>query len=137
MFLVVATRCREDAVRNSPSLLVPQLKLSLSSCQIVVAFAENDSPEFRRQSVEYYNVSVAHGQYTLLIYVIFKVVLSILFVGYTRKYDFCSGKQTETFTPKLVGHDLSGNSTNTINVNGTRTRTLISGGTNGALHERK
>ncbi|XP_016890581.1 kynurenine formamidase isoform X2 [Cynoglossus semilaevis] len=45
----------EDAVRNSPSLLVPQLKLSLSSCQIVVAFAENDSPEFRRQSVEYYN----------------------------------------------------------------------------------
>ncbi|XP_029353219.1 kynurenine formamidase isoform X1 [Echeneis naucrates] len=44
----------EVAVRNSPSKLVPQLKLSSSSCHIVVAVAENDSPEFRKQSEEYY-----------------------------------------------------------------------------------
>nr|XP_019960483.1 PREDICTED: kynurenine formamidase [Paralichthys olivaceus] len=47
----------EVAVRNSPSKLVPQLKLSSSSCHIVVAVAENDSPEFRKQSEEYYKVS--------------------------------------------------------------------------------
>lgn len=48
---------REVAVRNSPSNLVPQLKLSSSSCHIVVAVAQNDSPEFRKQSEEYYKVS--------------------------------------------------------------------------------
>lgn len=53
----VSTVCREVAVRNSPSKLVPQLKLSSCSCQIVVAVAENDSPEFRKQSEEFYKVS--------------------------------------------------------------------------------
>ncbi|MEQ2198799.1 hypothetical protein XENOCAPTIV_018577, partial [Xenoophorus captivus] len=48
---------REVAVRNSPSQLVPQLKQSSSGCQIVVAVAQNDSPEFRKQSEEYYKVS--------------------------------------------------------------------------------
>ncbi|KAA8595167.1 hypothetical protein FQN60_012302 [Etheostoma spectabile] len=52
---------REVAVRNSPSKLVPQLKLSFSSCHIVVAVAENDSPEFRRQSEEYYKTLKASG----------------------------------------------------------------------------
>lgn len=54
---------REVAVRNSPSKLVPQLKLSFSSCHIVVAVAENDSPEFRKQSEEYYKVSAADRAY--------------------------------------------------------------------------
>lgn len=48
---------REVALRNSPSKLVPQLKISSSSCHIIVAVAENDSPEFRKQSEEYYKVS--------------------------------------------------------------------------------
>lgn len=51
---------REVAVRNSPSKLVPQLKLSSTSCHITVAVAENDSPEFRKQSEEYYKVSAAN-----------------------------------------------------------------------------
>ncbi|KAM4583876.1 kynurenine formamidase isoform 3-T3 [Odontesthes bonariensis] len=51
----------EVAVRNSPSKLVPQLKLSSSSCQIVVAVAENDSPEFRKQSEEYCKTLEASG----------------------------------------------------------------------------
>ncbi|XP_045904424.1 kynurenine formamidase isoform X2 [Micropterus dolomieu] len=51
----------EVAVRNSPSKLVPQLKLSFSSCHIVVAVAENDSPEFRKQSEEYYKTLEASG----------------------------------------------------------------------------
>ncbi|XP_055773606.1 kynurenine formamidase-like isoform X2 [Salvelinus fontinalis] len=44
----------EVALRNSPSQLVPQLKLSSSDCDIVVAVAQNDSPEFRKQSEDYY-----------------------------------------------------------------------------------
>uniref|UniRef100_A0A4W5QKU4 Kynurenine formamidase n=1 Tax=Hucho hucho TaxID=62062 RepID=A0A4W5QKU4_9TELE len=44
----------EVALRNSPSQLVPQLKLSSSNCDIVVAMAQNDSPEFRKQSEDYY-----------------------------------------------------------------------------------
>lgn len=56
---------REVAVRNSPSKLVPQLKLSSSSCHIVVAVAENDSPEFRKQSEEYYKVSATDRAWTL------------------------------------------------------------------------
>ncbi|XP_029601045.1 kynurenine formamidase isoform X1 [Salmo salar] len=44
----------EVALRNSPSQLVPQLKLSSSNCDIVVAVAQNDSPEFRKQSEDYY-----------------------------------------------------------------------------------
>uniref|UniRef100_A0A8C2ZR31 Arylformamidase n=1 Tax=Cyclopterus lumpus TaxID=8103 RepID=A0A8C2ZR31_CYCLU len=51
----------EVGVRNSPSKLVPQLKLSSSSCQIIVAVAENDSPEFRKQSEEYYKTLEASG----------------------------------------------------------------------------
>ncbi|XP_070965637.1 kynurenine formamidase isoform X1 [Oncorhynchus clarkii lewisi] len=45
---------REVALRNSPSQLVPQLKLSSSNCDIVVAVAQKDSPEFRKQSQDYY-----------------------------------------------------------------------------------
>lgn len=48
---------RAVAARNSPSQLVSQLQLSSPSCQIIVAVAENDSPEFRKQSEEYYTVS--------------------------------------------------------------------------------
>ncbi|XP_047220456.1 kynurenine formamidase [Girardinichthys multiradiatus] len=51
----------EVAVRNSPSQLVPQLKQSSSGCQIVVAVAQNDSPEFRKQSEEYYKALEAAG----------------------------------------------------------------------------
>lgn len=48
-------------MRNSPSQLVPQLKLSSSSCHIIVAVAENDTPEFRKQSEEYYKTLEASG----------------------------------------------------------------------------
>ncbi|KAM8842750.1 kynurenine formamidase [Synchiropus picturatus] len=49
------------ALRNSPSSLVPQLKLSSSDCQIVVAVAQNDSPEFRKQSEDYFKALQASG----------------------------------------------------------------------------
>ena len=48
---------REVALRNSPSELVSQLKLSSSGCQIIMAVAENDTPEFHKQSDEYFKVS--------------------------------------------------------------------------------
>lgn len=48
--------CREVALRNSPSCLVSQLKTSSSDCDIVVAVAQNDSPEFRKQSGDYFKV---------------------------------------------------------------------------------
>uniref|UniRef100_A0A3B3THT5 Arylformamidase n=1 Tax=Poecilia latipinna TaxID=48699 RepID=A0A3B3THT5_9TELE len=51
----------EVAVRNSPSQLVPHLKRSSSGCRIVVAIAQNDSPEFRKQSEEYYKTLEAAG----------------------------------------------------------------------------
>lgn len=44
----------EVAIRNSPSQLVRQLKDSSSNCDIVVAVAQNDSPEFRKQSEDYF-----------------------------------------------------------------------------------
>ncbi|XP_051529329.1 kynurenine formamidase isoform X1 [Myxocyprinus asiaticus] len=44
----------EVALRNSPSRLLSQLQLSSSSCHIVIAVAQNDSPEFRKQSEEYF-----------------------------------------------------------------------------------
>lgn len=50
---------REVALRNSPSELVSQLKLSSSGCHIIMAVAENDSPEFHKQSEDYYKVSAA------------------------------------------------------------------------------
>ncbi|CAG06015.1 unnamed protein product [Tetraodon nigroviridis] len=49
---------REVALRNSPSELVSQLQLSSSGCHIIMAVAENDSPEFHKQSEEYYKVGV-------------------------------------------------------------------------------
>ncbi|KAG9337901.1 hypothetical protein JZ751_027554 [Albula glossodonta] len=42
------------ALRNSPGQLVPQLKRSSSACHIVVAVAQNDSPEFRCQSENFF-----------------------------------------------------------------------------------
>ncbi|CAL9700663.1 unnamed protein product [Knipowitschia caucasica] len=51
----------EVAVRNSPTTLVQQLKTSSSACHIVVAVAEHDSPEFRKQSEEYYRMLEASG----------------------------------------------------------------------------
>ncbi|XP_076001463.1 kynurenine formamidase [Genypterus blacodes] len=51
----------EVAVRNSPSNLVPQLKISSSSCHIVVAVAQHDSPEFRKQSEQYCKALEAAG----------------------------------------------------------------------------
>ncbi|XP_036442754.1 kynurenine formamidase isoform X1 [Colossoma macropomum] len=44
----------EVALRNSPSRLVPQLKASSSACEIVIAVGQNDSPEFRKQSEDYF-----------------------------------------------------------------------------------
>ncbi|KAG7281956.1 hypothetical protein CRUP_003014 [Coryphaenoides rupestris] len=44
----------EVALRNSPMALVPQVVRSSPNCHIVVAVAEHDSPEFRKQSEEYY-----------------------------------------------------------------------------------
>ncbi|CAB1344386.1 unnamed protein product [Coregonus sp. 'balchen'] len=51
----------EVALRNSPSQLVPQLKLSSSNCDIVVAMAQTDSPEFRKQSEDYYKALESTG----------------------------------------------------------------------------
>ncbi|KAG5853641.1 kynurenine formamidase [Anguilla anguilla] len=51
----------EAAVRNSPSRLVAQLKQSSSDCDIVVAMAQNDSPDFRKQSEEYFKALESSG----------------------------------------------------------------------------
>lgn len=51
----------EVAVRNSPSQLVSQLKSSSSHCDIVVAVAQKDSPEFRKQSEDYYKALQSLG----------------------------------------------------------------------------
>ncbi|XP_018600940.2 kynurenine formamidase isoform X2 [Scleropages formosus] len=51
----------EVALRNSPSQLVSQLKNSSSACDIVVAVAQNDSPEFRKQSEDYFRVLESSG----------------------------------------------------------------------------
>lgn len=51
----------EVAVRNSPTTLVQQLKTSSSGCHIVVAVAQHDSPEFRKQSEEYYKMLEVSG----------------------------------------------------------------------------
>lgn len=48
---------REVALRNSPMALVSQVVQSSSKCHIVVAMAEHDSPEFRKQSEKYYKVN--------------------------------------------------------------------------------
>ncbi|KAG9334550.1 hypothetical protein JZ751_007486 [Albula glossodonta] len=47
--------------RNSPSRLVPQLSQASSSCDIVVAMAQNDSPDFRKQSEEYFKMLQSAG----------------------------------------------------------------------------
>uniref|UniRef100_A0A4W4H422 Alpha/beta hydrolase fold-3 domain-containing protein n=1 Tax=Electrophorus electricus TaxID=8005 RepID=A0A4W4H422_ELEEL len=51
----------EVAIRNSPSQLVPQVRASSSACEIVVAVAQNDSPEFRKQSEDYFKSLEAAG----------------------------------------------------------------------------
>ncbi|KAL4648645.1 kynurenine formamidase isoform X1 [Arapaima gigas] len=51
----------EVALRNSPSQLVAQLKNSSSTCNIVVAIAQNDSPEFRKQSEDYFRALESSG----------------------------------------------------------------------------
>ncbi|KAK3561594.1 hypothetical protein QTP86_010668 [Hemibagrus guttatus] len=51
----------EVALRNSPIRLVSQLKKSSSDCDIVVAVAQNDSPEFRKQSEDYFKSLQAAG----------------------------------------------------------------------------
>lgn len=50
---------REVAQRNSPILCVPQAVPVAASCEVLVAVAQHDSPEFRRQSQEYSQVSYA------------------------------------------------------------------------------
>ncbi|XP_016359695.1 kynurenine formamidase [Sinocyclocheilus anshuiensis] len=51
----------EVAIRNSPSHFLPQLKRSSTSCDIIVAVAQNDSPEFRKQSEEYFKALESAG----------------------------------------------------------------------------
>ncbi|NP_001017677.1 kynurenine formamidase [Danio rerio] len=51
----------EVALRNSPSRFLSQLKVSSASCDITVAVAQNDSPEFRKQSEEYYKALESAG----------------------------------------------------------------------------
>ncbi|XP_030627024.1 kynurenine formamidase [Chanos chanos] len=51
----------EVALRNSPSQLVTQLKASSPVCDIVVAVAQNDSPEFRKQSEDYFKALKSAG----------------------------------------------------------------------------
>ncbi|TNN45160.1 Kynurenine formamidase [Liparis tanakae] len=55
------TREKMQRLRRKDPKLVPQLKLSSSGCQIIVAVAENDSPEFRKQSEEYCKTLEASG----------------------------------------------------------------------------
>lgn len=50
---------REVAQRNSPILCVTQAVPVAASCEVLVAVAQHDSPEFRRQSQEYSQVSYA------------------------------------------------------------------------------
>ncbi|MBN3307607.1 KFA formamidase, partial [Amia calva] len=52
---------KEDALRNSPGQLVSQLKTFSAGCEIVVAVAQHDSPEFRRQSLEYFKALKSSG----------------------------------------------------------------------------
>ncbi|XP_042622931.1 kynurenine formamidase-like [Cyprinus carpio] len=50
------------AIRNSPSHFLPPAAHALSaSCDIVVAVAQNDSPEFRKQSEEYFKALESAG----------------------------------------------------------------------------
>ncbi|XP_056097744.1 kynurenine formamidase [Rhinichthys klamathensis goyatoka] len=51
----------EVALRNSPSHFLSQLKVSSTSCDIIVAVAQNDSPEFRKQSEEYFKALESAG----------------------------------------------------------------------------
>ncbi|KAM9461248.1 kynurenine formamidase isoform 1-T1 [Clarias gariepinus] len=51
----------EVALRNSPNRFISQLKLSSLGCDIVVAVAQNDSPEFRKQSEDYFKSLQAAG----------------------------------------------------------------------------
>ncbi|XP_005989153.1 kynurenine formamidase [Latimeria chalumnae] len=51
----------EIAVRNSPMQLIPEVKRACESCEIVIALGEHDSPEFRRQSREYYQALQSAG----------------------------------------------------------------------------
>ncbi|XP_034044649.1 kynurenine formamidase isoform X2 [Thalassophryne amazonica] len=52
---------QEVALRNSPARLVSELKESSSVCHVVVAVAQNDSPEFRKQSEEYFKMLESVG----------------------------------------------------------------------------
>ncbi|TRY82685.1 hypothetical protein DNTS_032609 [Danionella cerebrum] len=45
---------QEVALRNSPNQFLSQLKVSSPYCDITVAVAQHDSPEFRKQSLEYF-----------------------------------------------------------------------------------
>ncbi|KAJ8345857.1 hypothetical protein SKAU_G00300500 [Synaphobranchus kaupii] len=49
------------ALRNSPSQLVPQLKHSSSACHIVVAVGQHDSPEFWKQSEDFFKALNSSG----------------------------------------------------------------------------
>ncbi|XP_028827721.1 kynurenine formamidase [Denticeps clupeoides] len=51
----------EVALRNSPSQLVGQLKWSSGDCDIVVAVAQHDSPQFRKQSEDYFKALKSLG----------------------------------------------------------------------------
>ncbi|XP_056324743.1 kynurenine formamidase isoform X2 [Danio aesculapii] len=51
----------EVALRNSPSHFLSQLKVSSASCDITVTVAQNDSPEFRKQSEEYFKALESAG----------------------------------------------------------------------------
>ncbi|XP_076133864.1 kynurenine formamidase isoform X1 [Alosa pseudoharengus] len=52
---------KEIALHNSPIQLLQQLKVSSATSEIVVAVAQNDSPEFRRQSEDYFNALKSLG----------------------------------------------------------------------------
>ncbi|NWX49077.1 KFA formamidase, partial [Steatornis caripensis] len=49
----VLNMSREVAQRNSPLLCVTPAAAAATACEVVVAVAQHDSPEFRRQSQEY------------------------------------------------------------------------------------
>ncbi|CAI9538976.1 unnamed protein product, partial [Staurois parvus] len=49
---------QEVAIRNSPIQLTALLKNHANNCQMTIAVAEHDSPEFHRQSLEYFQVTL-------------------------------------------------------------------------------
>uniref|UniRef100_F7D151 Arylformamidase n=1 Tax=Ornithorhynchus anatinus TaxID=9258 RepID=F7D151_ORNAN len=54
-------RLREVAWRNSPQLLIEMVKHSAGTCEVKMVMAQYDSPEFRRQTCEFFETLCSTG----------------------------------------------------------------------------